>query len=88
MAKHRAKKAPMTKKKPYNMEVEVEIERSSKHKKPKPSKPALKTKMEKVMHEFGEGALHSGSKKGPVVTNPKQALAIGYSEARKLKKKK
>jgi len=42
-------------------------------------------KIEKVMHEFGEGKLHSGSKKGPVVTNPKQAVAIGYSEARKKK---
>lgn len=44
-------------------------------------------KIKKVMHEFGEGKLHSGSKQGPVVSNPKQALAIGYSEARKSKKK-
>jgi hypothetical protein len=44
-------------------------------------------KMKKVMGEFGRGELHSGSKKGPVVTNPKQAVAIGYSEARKAKKK-
>ncbi len=36
-----------------------------------------------VMHEFGEGKLHSGSKKGPAVTNPKQAVAIALSEARK-----
>lgn len=40
-------------------------------------------KVEKVMHEFKEGALHSGSKKGPEVTNPKQAIAIALSEARK-----
>lgn len=40
-------------------------------------------KIQKVMHEFGKGELHSGSKKGPKVTNPKQAIAIGYSEARK-----
>lgn len=43
-------------------------------------------KIKKVMKEFGKGELHSGSKKGPVVTNPKQAVAIGYSEARKKKK--
>jgi len=35
------------------------------------------------MHEFKEGDLHSGSKKGPKVTNPKQAIAIAISEARK-----
>ena len=33
-----------------------------------------KTKVEKVMHEFKSGQLHSGSKKGPEVTNPKQAF--------------
>jgi hypothetical protein len=42
-----------------------------------------KAKIEKVMHEFKTGSLHSGSKKGPVVTNPKQAIAISISEARK-----
>ena len=36
-----------------------------------------------VMHEWGLGKLRSGSKKGPVVTNRKQAIAIGLSEARK-----
>ena len=40
-------------------------------------------KIKKVMHEFGEGKLHSGSKKGPTVTNPKQAIAIAFSEKRK-----
>ncbi len=45
-----------------------------------------KAKIEKVMKEFGQGKLHSGSKKGPLVTNPKQAVAIGYSEAKKGKK--
>lgn len=40
-------------------------------------------KVKKVMHEFKEGELHSGSKKGAIVTNPKQAVAIGLSEARK-----
>ena len=40
------------------------------------------------MHEFKEGDLHSGSKKGPKVTNPKQAVAIAYSEAGEKKSKK
>lgn len=35
------------------------------------------------MTEFKEGKLHSGSKKGPVVTNKKQGIAIALSEARK-----
>ena len=43
-----------------------------------------KTKEEKVMHEYKEGTLHSG-KGGPVVTNPKQAIAIALSEAGKAK---
>ena len=40
-------------------------------------------KVATVMREFKEGKLHSGSKKGPKVTNPKQATAIALSEARK-----
>lgn len=40
-------------------------------------------KVKKVMHEFKEKELHSGSKKGPIVKNPKQAVAIALSEARK-----
>lgn len=44
-------------------------------------------KVEKVMHEFGEGKLHSGSKSGPVVTNRKQGIAIALSEGRKAVKK-
>lgn len=42
-----------------------------------------KDKVEKVMHEYKEGKLHSGSKKGPKVENKKQAIAIALSEARK-----
>lgn len=45
-----------------------------------------KGKVEKVMHEFKEGKLHSGSKKGPLVRSRKQGIAIALSEARKGKK--
>jgi hypothetical protein len=38
-------------------------------------------KVEETMHEFKEGTLKSGSS-GRKVTNPKQAIAIGLSEAR------
>jgi hypothetical protein len=38
-------------------------------------------KVQKVMHEFKTGVLHSGSKKGPKVTSRKQAIAIAMSEA-------
>jgi hypothetical protein len=46
-------------------------------------KGKVKTKMSKVMEEFKNGSLHSGSKMGPKVTSKKQAVAIGLSEARK-----
>mgnify|MGYP003350184157 CR=1 FL=1 len=42
-------------------------------------------KIKKVMEEYKEGELRSGSKKGPVVKNPKQAIAIALSEAKKSK---
>lgn len=47
------------------------------------AKVKKKGKVAKVMKEYSEGKLHSGSKKGPKVTNPKQAVAIALSEARK-----
>lgn len=46
-----------------------------------------KTKMQKVMHEWKAGTLHSG-KKGPTVKSRKQAIAIGMSEMAKAKKRK
>lgn len=49
-------------------------------------KKKKQAKIEKVMHEFKEGKLHSGSKKGPTVKNPKQAIAIAISESKKKKK--
>jgi len=47
-----------------------------------------KDKIKKVMAESKEGKLHSGSKKGNLVTSPKQATAIAMSEAGISKKKK
>lgn len=47
-----------------------------------------RSKTRTVMHEFKEGKLHSGSSKGPVVKNRKQAVAIALSEARKKGKRK
>lgn len=45
-----------------------------------------KRKIRKVMKEFEKGDLHAGSKEGKIVTNPKQAIAIGISEAKRGKK--
>ncbi len=42
-----------------------------------------KNKVAVVMKEYKEHKLHSSSKKGPLVTNPKQGIAIALSEARK-----
>lgn len=44
-------------------------------------------KVKATMDEFKAGELHSGSKTGPKVTNPKQAIAIGLSQQRKADKK-
>jgi len=51
-------------------------------------KSKVSKKVGKVMTEYKEGKLHTGSKKGPVVTSRKQAIAIAMSEAgMKMKKK-
>lgn len=47
-----------------------------------------KSKVKRVMTEFKENKLHSGSKTGKLVSNPKQAIAIGLSEAGISRKKK
>lgn len=46
---------------------------------------AKESKIRKAMHKFKEGELHTGSKKGPVVKNRRQAVAIAMSESRKKK---
>ncbi len=51
-----------------------------------PKKDDKKKKIQKVMTEFKEDKLHSGSKKGPLVKNPKQAISIAISESKKKKK--
>jgi hypothetical protein len=43
--------------------------------------PKAQEKVEKAMHEMKKGALESG-KSDEKVTNKKQAMAIGLSEAR------
>jgi len=49
--------------------------------------PGAPDKIDRVMHEWGGGGLHSGSKHGPSVPHTKkgrkQAIAIALSEQRK-----
>ena len=73
---------PMGKGKPGMMMILMHLKKQKKLKSGK-STPKAQSKMEKTMHEFKEGQLRSGSKSGPPVTNRKQAIAIGLSQARK-----
>ncbi len=59
-----------------------------KKKKLKKKKVFDPSKVKYVMKEFKFGDLHSGSKKGPIVKNLRQAIAIALSEARKYKKRR
>lgn len=53
--------------------------------------PGAQDKIDRVMHEWGGGELHSGSKHGPMVPHSgkgrKQAIAIALSEQRKANRK-
>lgn len=40
-------------------------------------------KVHQVMREWKSGTLHSGSSRGPRVTNRKQAIAIALNQARR-----
>lgn len=59
-----------------------------KHKSTNKLSEKQQAKVGKVMHEFKEGELHSGSKKGPIVKDRDQAIAIALSEAKSMDKMK
>lgn len=43
--------------------------------------PRGRAGVKQAMDEYEAGRMHSGSETGPVVTNPKQAIAIALSQA-------
>jgi hypothetical protein len=47
------------------------------------NKARRQEKVQRTMHEYKAGELRSGSKHGPVVKNPKQAVAIALNQARR-----
>lgn len=69
-----------------HMKSEKKSEKKKKDPKQK-TKSSGKAKIKRVMDEFKEGKLHSGSKNGPIVTNPKQGIAIAISESKRKKRK-
>jgi hypothetical protein len=50
-------------------------------------KKVKRARVKLEMEKFKEGKLRSGSENGPIVTNPKQAIAISLSESGQSKKK-
>jgi len=50
---------------------------------PSPMTNVARGKVGKTLGEFSAGTLRSGSKTGPLVTNPAQAKAIAMSQARR-----
>jgi hypothetical protein len=56
--------------------------------KPSAPKKEKQNRVKDELHKFKQGTLHSGSKQGPKVTDPKQAIAIALSEAGFSKKDK
>jgi len=55
--------------------------------KPK-TKAAKRAAVKEVMGEFKRGTLRSGSRKGPKVKNPKQAVAIAMNESGQSKRQR
>ena len=52
------------------------------------TKAGQKAKMKLVMDEWKAGTLHSGSKKGPIVRNQRQAVAIALNQSGQGRKRK
>ena len=74
----------MTSQRAYVGEFEPYQVRNAKMK----SKAKKQAKVKKVMEEFKEGTLHMGSKMGPIVKKPKQAIAIALSQSGQARKRK
>ena len=79
--KHEAKESKKHEKKEHKKKHAKKVHHKKKHHSKESSK--FKSKVKKVMHEFKSGKLHAGSKKGPVVSNPKQGIAIALNVARR-----